>query len=71
MTRSHLLLEKAIARVVGQELDLRPPSCTYVAAVGAWVVDESGALLVESPDRFHAPRTKKHDIETGEDQKSE
>ena len=41
---------------------------TYDLLAGAWVRRSSGGLLVESADP-RPPRTKKADIETGEDQK--
>lgn len=49
---------------------LAPDGCHYDYKVGAWVVSDSGKLLVSSPER-PKPQTKKHDIETGEDQKGE
>ena len=63
----HVLLEKA--RVYDLEpIDLRPANSDYDLLAGAWVHRPSGGLLVESAD-VKPPRTKKHDIETGEDQK--
>lgn len=65
----HLLLEKAktYPRFTG---DLSPHGCRYDVLTGAWVLEDSGRLLAESPE---PPRlkTKKEDIETGEDQKAE
>ena len=50
--------------------DLAPQGYQYDLFLGAWILNDSGSLLVESPNR---PRTmtKKRDIETGEDQKAE
>ena len=50
--------------------DLAPQGYQYDLFRGAWVLNGSGSLLIESPNR---PRTmtKKRDIETGEDQKAE
>lgn len=46
-----------------------PSKATYDPLIGAWRTDD-GRLWVRSRDR-DAPRTKKQDIETGEDQKGE
>ena len=69
MTNDHILLKlsKTALRV---EEDLDPPGCDYDLLVGAWVIRDSGELLANSPLR-RGPRTKKFDIETGEDQKGE
>ena len=48
--------------------DLTPQGCRYDLLQGAWVLESDGALLVESPDPPR-PKTKKQDLETGEDQK--
>ena len=65
--RQHVLLAKA--RTYAREpLDLRPDGCDYDLVAGAWVHRSSGGLLVESTDP-KPPRTKKADVETGEDQK--
>ena len=50
--------------------DLSPQGYQYDLFSGVWILDGSGSLLIESPNR---PRTmtKKKDIETGEDQKRE
>ena len=47
-----------------------PPNCEYNLTEGAWVLQDTGTLLVETPGR-PMPATKKEDIETGEDQKKE
>ena len=69
MEKEHPLLQHAQVyprRVV----DLAPTGCRYDDDVGAWRVVASGRLWVETPNR-EGPRTKKNDIETGEDQKGE
>ena len=65
--REHVLLANARANARGS-IDLRPPDSDYDLLVGAWVHQPSGALLVESDDP-KPPRTKKADVETGEDVK--
>ena len=69
MKFNHLLLEKAktYLRFLG---DLTPPNCKYDQLIGAWLLESTSELLVETPMR-KGPRTKKEDIETGEDQKAE
>ena len=65
----HLLLElaKTYPKFTG---DLTPQGSRYDILQGAWVLDSVGTLLVESDDPS-PPKTKKADMETGEDQKSE
>ncbi len=69
MQRQHVLLEKAetYKRPTGS---LDPADCHYSMALGAWVVDATGEMLVRTPSR-RRPRTKKQDVETGEDRKGE
>jgi hypothetical protein len=69
MKRGHLLLEKAktYPRFRGE---LAPSNCKYDQLIGAWVLQSTSELLIETPLR-KGPRTKKEDIETGEDQKAE
>jgi hypothetical protein len=69
MSDEHPLIERA-QRYLRREVDLAPAGCWYDSAVGAWRLIETGELWVETPDRA-GPRTKKNDIETGEDQKGE
>lgn len=66
--RQHVLLEKA-REYPRQPIDLRPADSDYDLLAGAWVHRLSGELLVETAAP-RPPQTKKHDIETGEDQKS-
>ena len=63
----HLLLATAKSYRV-HDLELAPENCEYSLAQGAWVLQDSGSLLVENPGRPR-PATKKFDIETGEDPK--
>ncbi|MDE0356210.1 MAG: hypothetical protein OXN92_00500 [Gammaproteobacteria bacterium] len=65
--REHVLLAKARA-YARESIDLRPADSDYDLVVGAWILRPSGELLVESADP-KPPRTKKADVETGEDQK--
>ncbi len=69
MPVSHILLQRA--RTYSQkERDLRPPDCNYDPIAGAWFNSSSDRFWIDTPDRV-GPRTKKEDIETGEDQKRE
>jgi hypothetical protein len=67
--KNHVLLKYASTyeRFKGS---LAPEGCHYDQRVGAWLVSETGELFVGTTDRL-GPRTKKEDIETGEDQKGE
>jgi hypothetical protein len=67
--KKHILLKYALTykRFTGS---LAPEGCHYDPSVGAWLVSDTGRLLVETPER-PKPTTKKFDIETGEDQKGE
>lgn len=69
MKDDHPLLRRA-QKYVRSEIDLAPAGCWYDAAIGAWRFNETGDLWVDTSDR-NGPRTKKNDIETGEDQKGE
>ena len=65
----HLLL--AMAKTYpALPLDLTPPGCRYDLVEGAWILDDLGSLLADTPGR-PMPATKKADNETGEDQKGE
>lgn len=67
--RQHILLKKAVtgSRFTG---DLSPAGCQYDTSIGAWVVDDSGALLAQTAGRAR-PTSKKSDLETGEDRKGD
>ena len=68
-SNKHLLLEVAKTYPVDAR-DLSPKGCRYDLFQGVWLVNGNDELLIESKD-VQPPRTKKMDIETGEDQKSE
>ncbi|MDE2730685.1 MAG: hypothetical protein OXM02_00700 [Bacteroidota bacterium] len=65
--KKHILLARAHV-YERRDVDLRPPNCDYDLLVGAWIYRPTGRLLVESAE-IQPPRTKKADVETGEDQK--
>jgi len=69
MTVSHLLLDNATTYPIFRG-NLAPENCTYAPLIGAWILKSTCRLFVDTPLR-KGPTTKKHDIETGEDQKSE
>ena len=67
--KQHILLDKAVtgSRFNG---DLSPAGCIYDTAIGAWVVADSGNLLAQTVGRAR-PKSKKSDLETGEDRKGD
>ena len=67
--KKHILLKYATTykRFTGS---LAPVGCHYDSYIGAWIVSNTGKLLVETSNP-PTPTTKKADIETGEDQKGE
>ena len=65
----HLLLKMAKTYPVG-DVNLAPQGCEYSLAEGAWIIEDLGSLLVDTPGRPR-PESKKSDQETGEDQKGE
>lgn len=69
MKNSHLLLEKATTYPIFRG-ELAPEKCEYDPLIGAWIYKPTSELFVET-SFCRGPRTKKQDIETGEDQKSE
>lgn len=67
----HSLVEKAFTfKNKGNLTD--PQGCRYDNSVGAWLLINNGEFLVKSnfEDRPR-PQSKKEDLETGEDLKSE
>ena len=64
---THILIANA-REYEHEPTDLRPDKCDYDVLTGAWIHQPTGDLLVESAIA-RPPRTKKADIETGEDQK--
>ncbi len=69
MAEQHPLIQRA-SRYKRKNVDLTPAGCRYDSFAGAWRLNDSGELWVDTPERV-GPVTKKHDIETGEDQKGE
>lgn len=65
----HLLLELAKTYPVSTR-DLAPSGCKYDLLHGGWVSEHDSSLLASMPGRPKL-KTKKFDIETGEDQKGE
>jgi len=67
MKQDHILLKFAptYERFTGSRA---PLGCVYDSNIGAWIVENTGELLVEA-GLPNPPRTKKNDIETGEDLK--
>lgn len=65
----HPLLSLAHSYQV-RAVDRAPAGCDYSFRVGAWRVRTTGELFVNTPNAT-GPKTKKQDIETGEDQKGE
>lgn len=65
----HFLLKTARSARRG-DVSLVPHGCTYDPVVGAWLLEGTSTLLVNTSERA-LPTTKKNDIETGEDQKGE
>jgi hypothetical protein len=65
----HILLKHARSYEV-RPAALAPEGCYYDYEVGAWLVEDTNQLFVDTPARSR-PQTKKEDIETGEDQKGE
>lgn len=63
----HPLLECSRAFPISDP-DLSPSEGEYDLLLGAWVDTDSGRFLVDDDDP-DPPRTKKNDVETGEDQK--
>lgn len=68
-SKTHLLILKAQEfEKPNKELD--PNGCRYDVEIGAWIKKDSGELLADTSD-MQGLATKKNDIETGEDLKSE
>jgi len=65
----HLLLQKA-HEFENPKKNLAPTGCKYDVKIGAWVKRDTGELLADTPD-MQGLETKKNDVETGEDLKSE
>jgi len=68
--KHHLLLEKAFVYPLPKEKPHLEECCTYDLTGGYWLIDNSKNPLVFD-NSFVKPRSKKEDVETGEDQKGE
>ena len=66
---NHLLIEKAFRYQISDTQD-DISNNVYDSTKGFWVNCESGIASIDDPN-FRAPRSKKADIETGEDKKGE
>lgn len=67
--KEHILLEKAyVYEDVPKQLT--PEGCFYDRTSGLWREDGTGDILMLS-NNARKPKTKKCDVETGEDQKGE
>lgn len=66
----HFLLRTAQSARRRDDIPAAPEGCVYDSLVGAWLLEGTNTLLVETAERS-LPGTKKNDIETGEDQKGE
>lgn len=69
MMREHLLLQKAFKFEKPKE-ELAPRDCEYNIRIGAWRKKNTEELLADTPG-MKGLSTKKSDVETGEDLKSE
>lgn len=67
--KDHILLEKAKKYNIPSQ-NLTPSGCSYKAKEGFWM-DNSSSTAMMKTNNPQKPTTKKHDIETGEDQKGE
>ena len=65
--KSHPLFELAQRTALNPE-DLSPPNATYSVRRGVWIDTDSRTLVIRREGE-EPPRTKKNDVETGEDQK--
>lgn len=68
--KEHLLLEKAFI----YPLEKKQPElvgCTFDSKNGYWIINQTGEPYITDKSMSSPPRTKKCDVETGEDQKGE
>ena len=71
MEGRHILLSKAVVHNKPQA-QTSLENCQYQNDRGLWILEETDEVLVKSSDPNRpTPGTKKEDIETGEDLKSE
>ena len=69
MSVKHILIEKAFVYKKERE-NFEDENYVYDYSLGYWIKKDNGKPAVYDPE-FSGPRTKKEDIETGEDQKGE
>lgn len=67
--QKHLLLQKAY-KFEKSSNNPAPSGCEYDFGLGVWIIKETGEIMAETP-KIQGLETKKNDIETGEDLKSE
>jgi len=67
--KQHILLEKAKCYETNVILPT-PDNCIFLSSIGYWVDSITGKPMMNG-DNPRKPQSKKHDIETGEDQKGE
>ena len=67
--KQHILLEKAYCYREPTSISM-PEEYTFSEQKGYWMNSITGEVMMLSSDP-RRPQTKKHDIETGEDQKGE
>ncbi|PYG84275.1 hypothetical protein LY28_03695 [Ruminiclostridium sufflavum DSM 19573] len=65
----HILLEKAKCYEINMSLPT-PDNCIFFSSIGYWVNSITGKPMMQG-DNPRKLQSKKHDIETGEDQKGE
>lgn len=65
----HILLKKAKRYEISSFFPT-PDDCTFISCSGYWVSNISGKPMMLG-DNPRKPKSKKYDIETGEDQKGE
>ena len=69
MSAKHILIEKAFVYKKRRE-NFEYGNYIYDYLLGYWIKKDNGKPAVYDPE-FSGPKTKKADIETGEDQKGE
>lgn len=67
---SHLLIEKAFKYKIPSQKTALFKEYTYNNVKGYWINDRTGKPLMSEDNEFR-PKTKKEDVETGEDKKGE
>ena len=67
---SHLLIEKSFKYKIPQDNESLLSAYSYNTDKGYWINKNNGRPLMHE-DSQYKPRTKKEDVETGEDRKGE